>query len=80
MRQADLKSLFVLVLLDDLPHLSSSRLISAHKIILPIDDMEVLFAYDALYKYESVSHYFDSFPYPASIYHRNMSLYSKVVV
>ena len=63
-----------------LPHGFPSHLIFAHKIILPIDDMEVLFAYDALYKYESVSHYFDSFPYPASIYHRRMSLYSKVVV
>ena len=63
-----------------LSRLSSSHLIFAHKIILPIDDVEVLFAYDVLCKYESVSHYFDSFPFPASIYHRNMSLYSKVVV
>ena len=70
MRQADVESLSASGRpLTELPNISSSYLISAHEIILPIDVMEVLFAYEVLYKYGSVCHFcFLSQPYACSEY------------
>ena len=60
MRQADI-SIYILLDLTDtdltVPYLSIPRLIFAHKFILPIDDMGVMFESINLCAYESVSHF-----------------------
>ena len=79
MRQADIMSLSIRPALTQLQHLFPSHLIFAHKVILPIYDMEILFESIDLCAYESVSHFIYPFWSHDLISAVNISLVHKPV-